>query len=402
MEDTPEEAMGIMVVGDGTPVLDEVSPEYGLWVRGERQGERLEGPGVAAERIRVAEVSEVGGEQGRWGEQLEDGGGARESLQARIERELAGGQEEEQEVREGPGVGVVVEGMVQVGEPERAEQVADEIIEWMARQLMEDEGRDVEELRERARREFGRRELPAHFHWIVAGLRKGLRKGKEEGRRRDQRRRRDIRVQTESVGGSGVQSYRVRVQTEMTGVDLEKMERRAYEGIRASRKKSKVRTEVEGERLEVTIATERTDKEVEVVLEEVEDMPELVAMEECREIEAEFEEVELPVLMKEVEGETCGEGELRVEVRLEEEEEGLGEVEEIELRWEEALAGDLEMAGGVFGELCEAVATVELEEWVRKEKRDDDLLTGWVLSGAGGPRWLLLSLLGDFWFRACN
>ena len=46
VEDIPEEAMGMMVVDEGTPVLDEVSPEYGLWGRGERQWQRIEGPGA--------------------------------------------------------------------------------------------------------------------------------------------------------------------------------------------------------------------------------------------------------------------------------------------------------------------------------------------------------------------
>ena len=41
------------------------------------------------------------------------------------------------------------------------------------------------------------------------------------------------------------------------------------------------------------------------------------------------------------------------------------------------------MAGGVFGELCEAAAMVELEKWGEKEEMDGDLLTGWVLPGAG-------------------
>ena len=193
---------------------------------------------------------------------------------------------------------MAIEGAVQMGEPEEAEQVADEIIEWMARQLMEDEGRDVEELKEGARREFGSREWTAHFHWIVVGIRKGLRKGKEDGRRKDRRRRRDIRVQTKNVGGSGVQSYGVRVQTDMTGMDLENMERRAYKSIRASRKRGKAGTELESEKLEGIVTTGRQDKEVEVVLVEVEDMPDLLAVEEYREVEEEFGEVELPVLMK--------------------------------------------------------------------------------------------------------
>ena len=68
-------------------------------------------------------------------------------MQARIERELAGGQEEEQEVGARPVVGVAAEGRVQVGEPEGAEQMTDEVIEWMARQLVEDEGKDVEKLK---------------------------------------------------------------------------------------------------------------------------------------------------------------------------------------------------------------------------------------------------------------
>ena len=368
VEDAPEEAMGVMAVEDGTPVQDECSPEYGLWVRGERQWQRMEGPGAVEEPIWAGEVMEVGIGQEVVEERSESRGGTREPLQVRIERELRGGPEEE------PGAGVAMEGAVQVGEPEGAEQVADEVIEWMARQLTEDEERDVEELKEGARREFGRQELPVHFHWIVAGIRKGLKKGKEEGRRKDRRRRRDIRVQTENVADSGVQSYGKRVQTDITGIDLEKMEKRAYEGIRASRKRSKAKTELESERLEVTITTERQEKEVEVVLEEVEDMPDLLAVEEGREIEEECGEVELPVLLKEVEDEPC-----------KEEEYGLGEVGEFELGWEKALVGDLEMAGGVFGELCEAVAMVELEKWEEKGEMGDDLLTGWVLPGEGSP-----------------
>ena len=90
----------------------------------------------------------------------------------------------------------------------------------------------------------------------------------------------------------------------------------------------------------------------------------------------------MPVLIKEVEGEPWREEGLHVEVRVEEEEDGLEEVEEIELGWEEALEGDLEMAGEVFGELCEAVAMVELE---KREEMEDDLLTGWMLPGAGSP-----------------
>ena len=113
-----------------------------------------------------------------------------------------------------------------------------------------------------------------------------------------------------------------------------------------------------------------------------EDMPDLLTMDECREIEEEFGEGELPVLIKEVEGEPWREEGLHVEVRVEEEEDGLEEVEEIELGWGEALEGDLEMAGGVFGELCEAVAMVELE---KREEMEDDLLTGWMLPGAGSP-----------------
>ena len=51
---------------------------------------------------------------------------------------------------EGPEVGVVTVRVVQVREPEGAAQGAEEVIQWMARQLMENEGRDVEELKERA------------------------------------------------------------------------------------------------------------------------------------------------------------------------------------------------------------------------------------------------------------
>ena len=66
-EDTPEE-VGQVRPEEGTPVLDEMSPVYGMWVRGERQWYRAAGQGA---------VEEPG----------ESGGGARESLQARIERE---------------------------------------------------------------------------------------------------------------------------------------------------------------------------------------------------------------------------------------------------------------------------------------------------------------------------
>ena len=311
------------------------------------------------------EVNEVGREQ--W----EGDRGVRESLQNRIERELRSDQEE----------------AVQTVEPGKVEQVIDEVVEWMVGQLMEDDGIEVQELEKGARRKFGRAELPAHLHWIVAGIKEGLEKGKEAGRRKDRRRRRDVRVQTECEGVSGVQSVGVRVQTDMTGVDLEKMERRAYEGIRESRKKSKFRTEGEVERMKVTITTEGIDKEVEVVLEEMDDMPDLVVVADCKEIEREFEEMELPVLMKEMEGEMYGKEELRVKVRLELEQEecGLGEMEEIELGWEEASEGDLDMAGGRFGELCEAVAMVELEGWKGKGEMGDDLLTGWVLPVVGNP-----------------
>ena len=115
-EDTPEEVVQVRPE-EGTPVLDEMSPVYGMWVRGERQWYRAAGQGA---------VEEPG----------ESGEGARESLQARIERELAGGQEEEQEMRPGP---VVEQGEVQVGDLEGAGQMTDEVVEWVARQLMEDE-----------------------------------------------------------------------------------------------------------------------------------------------------------------------------------------------------------------------------------------------------------------------
>ena len=197
------------------------------------------------------------------------------------------------------------------------------------------------------------------------------------------RRRRDIRVQTENVGGSAVLSWGVRVQTDMTGLDIEKMEKRAYEGIRASRKKSKSGVELSKERLEVTITAEEIEGEVEVVMDGEEGMPELLSVEELKEIEEEFGEAELPVLLREVEGEPWREVELLEEVRVEDEECGLGEVEEIELGWEEVLAGDLKMTSGAFGELCEAVALVELEKC--REMEEEDLLTGWVLPGAGSP-----------------
>ena len=70
-----------------------------------------------------------------------------------------------------------------------------------------------------------------------------------------------------------------------------------------------------------------------------------------------------------------------MEVDVEEEEDELGEAEEIELGWEEAMEGDLDMAGGAFGELCMGVAEVVLEEWEECE----DLLTGWELPGLGSP-----------------
>ena len=405
MEDAPEEVMGVMVVEEGRPVQDECSPEYGLWVRGEQRWERSVGPVVAVEPFQVARVREVDEEQ------LEESGGARESLQARIDRELAGGQEE------GPGVGVEVEDRVQAGEPERAEPVAEEMIEWLVRRLMENGGRNVEELREEARSEFRGRELPGHFNWIVAGIRKGFEKGKEEGRRRDRGRRRDVRVQTE-MEDSGAQKWGVQVQTDMTGTDLEKVEKRAYEGIRASQKKSRVRketdrerlkvtiatggqeeevevvmeggeekqerTEVDRERLKVTIATGGQEEEVEVVMEGGEEMPELLTMDEFREIEEEFEEGELPVLVREVERE-AREEESQVEVRMEEEKDGLGVLEEFELGWEEVEGKDSAMTEGVFGQLCEAVAMVEIGKWEEMEGMVDDLLTGWVLPEAGSP-----------------
>ena len=178
-------------------------------------------------------------------------------------------------------------------------------------------------------------------------------------------------------------SWGVRVQTDMTGLDIEKMEKRAYEGIRASRKKSKSGVELSKERLEVTITAEEIEGEVEVVMDGEEGMPELLSVEELKEIEEEFGEAELPALLREVEGEPWREVELLEEVRVEDEECGLGEVEEIELGWEEVLAGDLKMTSGAFEELCEAVALVELEEC--REMEEEDLLTGLVLPGAGSP-----------------
>jgi hypothetical protein len=47
----------------------------------------------------------------------------------------------------------------------------------------------------------------------------------------------------------------VRVQTDITGTDIEKMEERAYESIRVSRKRSMIRMELESKKLEVTITT---------------------------------------------------------------------------------------------------------------------------------------------------
>ena len=127
-------------------------------------------------------------------------------MQARIERELGGGQEEAQEMVEGPEVGVVTVRVVQVSEPEGAAQNAEEVIKWMARQLMENEGRDVEELKERAIREFGSLESLTHVHWVVMRIKEGPRRGKEYRRRRERKRGRRMNaiIQMESVRSSGV------------------------------------------------------------------------------------------------------------------------------------------------------------------------------------------------------
>ena len=317
MEDAPEEILGMTGVEEGTPVLDECSPEYGLGIRGERQWQRMEGPGAEEEPAWVGEVIGVGGGQEAVEERSEGWGEARESLQTRIERELALGGLDGEHAEE---VNLEVEETARMGESGNTE----EVIKWMTSQLMEDESMEEEELKERTLEKFGSRKLPTQFHWIVVGIKEGLRRGKEDGRKRE-RRRRDIRVQTENVSGCGV-----RVQTDMTGTDLEKMEKRAYESIRASRKKSKARSELGSEKLEVTITTKRLENEVEVVMEGKRGMPELLEIEECVELGEGSEQGELPVLRKEG-VEQGSEEELSVGVIGEEEEFGLGEIAEIEL-----------------------------------------------------------------------
>jgi hypothetical protein len=47
----------------------------------------------------------------------------------------------------------------------------------------------------------------------------------------------------------------------------EKMEKRAYESIRASSKKTEASTELGSEKLEVAITSEKQEEEVEVVME---------------------------------------------------------------------------------------------------------------------------------------
>ena len=159
-----------------------------------------------------------------------------------------------------------------------------------------------------------------------------------------------------------------------------RMEARAYESIRERRKKSKSKPEPEKEGWEETITVEHQEGEIKIVVDEEENMPALLSEEEFGEIETEHGE-DLPVLTREVEGAVQGKETLDVEVNVEEEEDELGEAEEIELGWEEAMEGDLDMAGGAFGELCVRVAEVVLEEWVD----DADLLTGWELPGMGNP-----------------
>ena len=267
------------------------------------------------------------------------------------------------------------EGTARAREPENAE----EVIKWMVKRLRENENVGEAELKKRTVEQFGSGKLPDHFHWIVVGMKEGLRRGREAGQQRERRRKRDIRVQTERVGGCGV-----RVQTDLTGIDIGKMEKRAYESIRASRKKSKVGSELGSEKLEVTIVVEKLESEVEVIIDREENMPDLLEVEEGIEFGEDREQGELPILSKEGEGQD-GEGKLGVKGAEVEEESELGEMAEIELGWEEAWEGDLEMAGGAFGALCEAVAMVELEELSEKGEIEDDLLTGWELPEVGIP-----------------
>ena len=281
MEDAPEEVLGLMGVeegtmmrvDEGTPVLDECSPEYGLWIMGEQRWQRTGLLAAEEDPSWVDEVCGVGGGQEVVEERREGGGEARESLQARIDRELASGGElggslervSEQEVsREG-------ERTACMREPENAE----EVIKWMVKRLMENEGVGEAELKKRTVEQFGREKLPDHFHWIVVGMKEGLRRGREAGQQRKRMRKRDIRVQTERVDGCGVS-----VQTDLTGIDVGKMEKRAYESIRASRKKSKAGSGLGSENLEVTIVAEKLENEIEVIMDRDEDMPILVELED--------------------------------------------------------------------------------------------------------------------------
>ena len=291
------EVIGGMVTGGETPTLDEVSPVYGLGVMGERQRERrldLEG---SEEPDWVQEVIGTGGHQEIEEMRMESGDEVRESLQARIDRELDGELQGAPEVSEGPKAGEAAERVVEMVEPERMAQDAEEVIGWMARRLLENEGRSIGELKESATNQFGSLETLARVQCVVMGIKEGLRRGKEIRKRKHGGRRMNARVQTEKV-----ESCAVRVQTDILGMDMVRMEARAYESIRERWRKSKNKPEPEREGLEETITVEHREEETEVVVEEEENMPALLSEEEFGEIETEYGEGELPVLTREVEG----------------------------------------------------------------------------------------------------
>ena len=242
VENAPVEVMGGVVTGGETPTLDEVSPVYGLWVMGERQSERrldLEG---SEEPDWVQEVIGTGGHPEMEEMRMEKVDEVRESLQARIDRELEGEPQGAPEVSEGPEAGEAAERVVEMVEPERMAQDAEEVISWMARRLLENEGRSIEELKESATNQFGSLETLARVQCVVMGIKEGLRRGKEIRRRKHRGRRMNARVQTEEV-----ESCAVRVQTDILGMDMVRMEARAYESIRERRRKSKSKPEPERE-----------------------------------------------------------------------------------------------------------------------------------------------------------